>query len=47
MIWCSTYDPTKSVDIGLLKANVAAYAAKITKDEEYDAIRDQLKSQVC
>lgn len=34
----------EGLDINLLKANVAAFAARITKDEDYDVIRDQLKA---
>ncbi len=36
--------PNEDVDIGLLKANAPAYAAKITKDEDFATIRDQLKT---
>lgn len=36
--------PNEDVDIGLLKANAPPYAAKITKDEDFAAIRDQLKT---
>lgn len=34
------------LDVSSLKLNAKEYAAKITKDEEYDSIRDQLKA-VC
>jgi F-type H+-transporting ATPase subunit alpha len=34
----------EGLDINLLKSNVASFAAKIAKDEDYDAIRDQLKA---
>ncbi|MBA3758566.1 sodium-transporting two-sector ATPase [Candidatus Saccharibacteria bacterium] len=33
------------LDIGTMKLNVREFALKITKDEEYDAIRDQLKAK--
>lgn len=33
------------LDIGTMKLSVREFAAKITKDEEYDAIRDQLKAK--
>lgn len=33
----------EELDINNLKLNVSEYAAKITKDEEFEAIRDQLK----
>jgi F-type H+/Na+-transporting ATPase subunit alpha len=36
--------PNEDVDIGLLKANAPAYAAKITKDEDFASMRDQLKA---
>ena len=35
----------ETLDINALKLNSPEYAAKITKDEEYDAIRDQLKEK--
>ncbi|MDB5185252.1 MAG: atpA [Candidatus Saccharibacteria bacterium] len=35
----------EELDINSLKLNVAEFAAKVTKDEEYDAIRDQLKAK--
>jgi F-type H+-transporting ATPase subunit alpha len=34
------------LDVAALKLKVREFADKITKDEEYDAIRDQLKAQV-
>jgi F-type H+-transporting ATPase subunit alpha len=33
------------LDVSTLKINVNAYAAKITNDEEYDAVRDELKAK--
>lgn len=33
------------IDLNVLKENVAEYAAKITKEEDYDKIRDQLKAK--
>jgi F-type H+-transporting ATPase subunit alpha len=33
------------LDVSSLKLNVHQYAAKVTKEEEYDAIRDQLKAK--
>jgi F-type H+-transporting ATPase subunit alpha len=35
----------EEVDIGALKLNAAEAAKKITKDEEFDAVRDQLKAK--
>jgi len=35
----------EEVDLNSLKVNVSEYAKKITKDEEFDAIRDQLKAK--
>ncbi|MEK7599734.1 MAG: sodium-transporting two-sector ATPase [Patescibacteria group bacterium] len=35
----------EELDINNLKLNVSEYAAKITKDEEFEAIRDQLKTK--
>jgi F-type H+/Na+-transporting ATPase subunit alpha len=35
----------EDIDLNALKVNVHEFAAKITKDEEYDAIRDQLKAK--
>lgn len=32
------------LNVGLLKHNVAVYAAKITGEEQYDAVRDELKA---
>lgn len=36
----------EELDLKAMKLHVAEYAAKVTKDEEYDGVRDQLKS-VC
>lgn len=33
------------LDISAMKLNVKEYATKVTKDEEYDAVRDQLKTK--
>lgn len=33
------------LDIGTMKLNVKQFADKVTKDEEYDAMRDQLKAK--
>jgi len=35
----------EELDINALKLNVIEFAAKVTKDEEYDGIRDQLKAK--
>lgn len=35
----------QDLDIAALKTNVAAYAARIGKDEDYDAVRDELKTK--
>jgi len=35
----------ETVDISNLKTNVNEYAAKITKDEEYESVRDELKKK--
>ena len=35
----------EKLDANVLKLNATEYAAKITKDEEYDGIRDQLKAK--
>lgn len=37
--------PDEGLDINLMKANVATYAAKVTKDEEYEGILGQLKAK--
>jgi F-type H+-transporting ATPase subunit alpha len=37
-------EPGIGLDIDTLKHNVAVYAAKITKEEQYAAVRDQLKA---
>jgi hypothetical protein len=35
----------KELDINAMRVTVAEYAAKIIKDEDYDKIRDQLKTK--
>jgi len=37
-------EPGVSIDIDLLKHNVAVYAAKITSEDKYAAVRDELKA---
>lgn len=37
--------PGEELDIRTLKANVADYAARITKEEEYEAVKEQLKAK--
>lgn len=37
--------PNEDVDISSLKTNVAASMAKIKKDEDFDAVRDELKAK--
>jgi len=37
-------EPGVSIDIDLLKHNVAVYAAKITSEDKYAAVRDELKT---
>lgn len=37
--------PSQDLDINAMKAQVTDYAGKITKDEDYDKIRDQLKAK--
>lgn len=37
-------EPGANVDIDSLKHNIAAYAAKITSDDKYEAVRDELKA---
>lgn len=39
-------DTAAKVDVNSLKANAREYAAKIQKDEEFDAVRDELKTKV-
>lgn len=36
--------PGQNLDISAMKANVASLAAKVTKDDEYEKIRDQLRA---
>ena len=38
-------EPETKLDIETLKTNVREYASKITKDEEFDKIRDELKAK--
>jgi F-type H+-transporting ATPase subunit alpha len=38
-------DAETKIDVDTLKTNVNDFAVKITKDEEFDAIRDQLKAK--
>jgi F-type H+-transporting ATPase subunit alpha len=38
-------EPGNELDINGLKASVTEFAAKITRDDEYDKIRDQLKAK--
>lgn len=37
--------PSEGLDISLLKTNVTSFAAKIKKDEDFDAVRDELKAK--
>jgi F-type H+-transporting ATPase subunit alpha len=37
-------EDNKDLDVSNLKLNVKDYAAKVTKDEDYEAVREQLKS---
>lgn len=37
-------EPGADIDIDLLKHNVAVYAAKITSEDNYNAVRDELKA---
>jgi F-type H+-transporting ATPase subunit alpha len=38
-------DDNVDLDVSSLKLNVREYAAKITKDEDFDAVRDELKAK--
>jgi len=38
-------EASEDLDISTLKANVAGYAAKITKSEDYEHVRNQLKEK--
>lgn len=37
--------PNEDIDINVMKASVAEFAAKITKDDDFDAVRDELKTK--
>ena len=38
-------EPGQDLDINAMKAQVRDYATKITKDEEYDKVRDELRAK--
>jgi F-type H+-transporting ATPase subunit alpha len=37
--------PNEDIDVTVLKANVAEFATKVVKDEDFDSVRDQLKEK--